>query len=84
MRIETFLLRAAAEPSLTVLEQKHAQFYLALIHWEKTFDKILHDKLFTSLTRLGLLQHFISAIKALYQCPTFYVQDEYGKFVIRK
>ena len=75
----TFLIRRLQDWA----EQKHAQFYLALIDWEKAFDKVLHDKLFASLTRLGLSQHFISAIKALYQSPTFYVQDEYGKSAVR-
>ena len=75
----TFLIRRLRDWA----EQKHAQFYLALIDWEKAFDKVLHDKLFASLTRLGLSQHFISAIKALYQSPTFYVQDEYGKSAVR-
>ena len=70
----TYLIRRLQDWS----EQKNAQFYLALIDWEKAFDKVQHDKLFASMCRLGFSRHFIDIIKGLYKSPTFYVQDEYG------
>jgi hypothetical protein len=51
---------------------------MALIDWEKAFDRVQHCKLFDSLTRLRLLTHFVTTVKALYQSPNFFVEDEYG------
>ena len=76
----TYLIRRLQDWS----EQKNAQFYLALTDWEKAFDKVQRSKLFASMRRLAFSHHFISTIKALYQSPTFYVQDEYGKSELQR
>lgn len=64
-------------------EQKGTEFYLALIDWEKAFDKVQHTKLFDSMSRLGFSHHFVNIVKALYQSPAFYVQDDYGKSQVK-
>ena len=73
----TYIIRRLQDWS----EQKGAELYMALIDWEKAFDKVQHSKLFDSMTRLGLSNHFINIVKALYQSPSFFVQDQYGASV---
>ena len=75
----TYLIRRLQDWS----EQKNASFYLALIDWEKAFDKVQHSKLVDSMSRLGFSDHFIDSIRSIYQSPTFYVQDAYGRSQIK-
>ena len=60
-------------------EQKSTDLFITLLDWEKAFDKVQHNKLFDSMRRLGLSDHFISVVSSLYQSPKFFVQDQYGK-----
>ena len=71
----TYLIRRLQDWS----EQKGADLFLALVDWEKAFDKVQHCKLFDSMYRLGLSNHFINAVRTIYRTPTFFVQDDYGK-----
>ena len=68
----TYLIRRLQDWS----EQKGADLFLALIDWEKAFDKVQHCKLFDSMYRLGLSNHFINAVRTIYRTPTFFVQDD--------
>ena len=47
--------------------------YLVLLDWEKAFDKISHEMLFKSLTRMGVHQIIGACIK-LYDTPQFRVK----------
>ena len=58
-------------------ESKSAKLSLALLDWEKAFDKVQHDKLFIALNRMGFSAHYVDVIKDCYRKPTFYVKDEY-------
>ena len=64
-------------------EQKGTDLFIPLLDWEKAFDKIQHGKLVDSMRRLGLSEHFISAVTCLYDSPRFFVQDQYGKSEIK-
>ena len=59
-------------------EQKHATLNLALLDWEKAFDKLKHDKMYNALGRLGIHEHIIKAIQNCYSNPRFFVRDEYN------
>ena len=59
-------------------ESKSAKLSLALLDWEKAFDKVQHDKLFIALNRMGFSAHYVDVIKDCYRKPTFYVKDDYG------
>ena len=48
---------------------------MALIDWEKAFDRVQHCKLLDSLTRLRISTHFVQIVKALYQAPSSFIQD---------
>ena len=60
-------------------ESKGAKLNMALLDWEKAFDKILHTKLILALKRLGISNKFLKVIEDCYANPTFFVKDEYGK-----
>ena len=45
---------------------------LALLDWEKAFDKTQHDKLTLALGRMGFSQHYRDVINDCYQNPTFF------------
>ena len=49
---------------------------MVLLDWEKAFDKIDHDAMWTALTELGLPEMYINNIKALYQNPQFRVKED--------
>lgn len=59
-------------------EQKSSELHLALLDWEKAFDKVQHNKLFQSLERLGFTNKYVNTIRNIYSCPTFFVEDDYG------
>ena len=44
-------------------ESKGAQLSLALLDWEKAFDKVQHNKLFVALERLGFSKHYVDVLK---------------------
>ena len=65
-------------------ESKAAKLSIALLDWEKVFDKIQHDKLLLALHRLGFSQHFTDVIQNCYRKPTFYVKDDFGTSEIKQ
>ncbi len=61
-------------------EIKGAPLCMALLDWEKAFDKIIHDRMFDALRRLNIDEHIITVIRNCYKKkPKFFVRDEYGK-----
>ena len=54
-------------------EMKGRDLYFCLLDWEKGFDEIDHDALFSALERLDIDQHFVEVLKDCYKHPTFYV-----------
>ena len=52
---------------------------MALLDWEKAFDKIIHERMFDALRSLNIDEHIINVLKNCYKHPMFFVQDEYGK-----
>jgi hypothetical protein len=65
-------------------EQKGVAMNLALLDWEKAFDKVKHDKLYDALRKVGLSTHFVDVIKNCYTEPTFYVKDIYGESKLKR
>ena len=59
-------------------EMKGAKLSMAMLDWEKAFDKIQHDKLILTLKRLGFSQHYCDVIQDCYSKPTFFVKDAFG------
>jgi len=57
---------------------------MALLDWEKAFDKIQHDKMMIALQRLGICSHIIDVIKNCYNAPTFFVKDSFGTSEIKQ
>ena len=58
-------------------ESKSSKLSLALLDWEKAFDKIQHDKLILALERLGFHSQYLDVIQDCYRKPTFYVKEQY-------
>ena len=52
---------------------------MALLDWEKAFDKVQHDKLYIAIERLGFSKHYIDVIENCYMNPAFFVRDNFGK-----
>ena len=52
---------------------------MALLDWEKAFDKVQHDKLYIAMERLGFSKHYIDVIENFYMDPAFFVRDNFGK-----
>ena len=59
-------------------ESTSSALSLALLDWEKAFDKVQHDKLILSLNRFGFDVQYVDVIRDCYRKPEFYVKDEYG------
>ena len=51
---------------------------MAMLDWEKAFDKIQHDKLILSLKRMGFSNHCCDVVQDCYSKPTFFVKDAFG------
>jgi len=49
---------------------------LVLLDWEKAFDKVTHEALFTALERIGIDPKYIRIIKEIYKNPLFNVKFE--------
>ena len=47
-------------------EMKGAKMNMVFLDWEKAFDKVQHEKLFISLKRVGLSQHYVDVIRNCY------------------
>ena len=65
-------------------EVKGTQLSLALLDWEKAFDKIQHDKLYQALKRMGFSEHYRKVIEDCYRNPSFFVEDNFGSSTIKK
>ena len=52
---------------------------MALLDWEKAFDKVQHDKLYIAMERLGFSKHYIDVIEDSYMNPACFVRDNFGK-----
>ena len=63
-------------------EIKGTRLSLALLDWEKAFDKIQHDKLKHALQRMGFSDHY--RIEDCYRNPTFFVEDGFGASGIKR
>ena len=59
-------------------ESTSSALSLALLDWEKAFDKVQHDKLILSLNRFGFDVQYLDVIQDCYRKPEFYVKDEYS------
>ena len=49
---------------------------IVLLDWEKAFDKLTREGLFTALERANLPDKMIKVIKAIYENPEFQVEIE--------
>ena len=56
---------------------KH-RLYMALLDWEKAFDKIDQDMLLNALWRLNLPEEILWAIASFYDNPQFRIRDREG------
>ena len=56
---------------------------LALLDWEKAFDKVQHDKLIVALQQMGFSQHYCDIIQDCYKKPTFFVKDAFGSSQVK-
>ena len=65
-------------------EIKGTRLSLALLDWEKAFDKIQHDKLNHALQRMGFSDHYRRVIEDCYRNPTFFVEDNFGSSDIKR
>ena len=57
---------------------------LALLDWEKAFDKVQHDKLIFALEKMGFSQHYCDVIRNCYEEPTFFVKDAFGTSNVKR
>eukprot|EP00973_Karenia_brevis_P079691 11058010-Karenia_brevis.AAC.1 len=48
--------------------------HMALLDWEKAFDRVYHDKLFESFSRCRIPETMVRVIQSLYENPTFEVE----------
>ena len=51
---------------------------MAMLDWEKAFDKIQRDKLILVLKRMGFSKHYCEVIQNCFSNPTFFVKDAFG------
>eukprot|EP00973_Karenia_brevis_P015123 2067296-Karenia_brevis.AAC.1 len=51
-----------------------SEIHMALLDWEKAFDRVYHEKLFESLKRCRITDKMMEVIKSLYGNPTFEVE----------
>ena len=65
-------------------EIKGAHLSIALLDWEKAFDKIQHDKLILALRRLGFSRRYTDVIADCYSTPMFFVRDNFGSSGVKK
>ena len=65
-------------------EMKGTKLSLALLDWEKAFDKIQHDKLLLALERMGFSTRYRDVITDCYKKATFFVKDNFGSSEFKK
>ena len=59
-------------------ESKGTRLSLAVLDWEKAFDKIQHDKLILALQRMGFSSQLYDVMGDCYKKRTFFVKDDFG------
>ena len=57
-------------------EQSGMDLCMALLDWEKAFDKVDQKRMFEALTRLNIHDKMTNNIAALYKNPTFKVEKK--------
>ena len=61
---------------LLELHERHGvSFYALFLDWAQAFDSVSHGALELSLNRIGLPQHYVRCIMAIYSNATFRVRD---------
>ena len=55
-------------------ERKGSSNMMLLLDWEKAFDKVDHEWLYTALESMGVPGQMLDVIKNMYKDPTFYVE----------
>ena len=65
-------------------EMKGAKLSMAMLDWEKAFDKIQHSKLIVALERMGFSKHYCDVIRNCYSKSTFFVKDMFGTSTLKK
>ena len=66
-----FILRRLFE----IHERHGLSFYVLFLDWAQAFDTVSHRSLSISLARIGVPEHFIQAIMAIYSTAAFAVKD---------
>ena len=66
-----FILRRLFE----IHERHGLSFYVLFLDWAQAFDTVSHSSLSISLARIGVPEHFIQAIMAIYSTAAFAVKD---------
>ena len=66
-----FLIR----DTITLTKEKNNTLYLLQIDQEKAFDKIDHDFLYETMTKMGFSNTFVQFIKILYQNNTCFIAN---------
>ena len=57
-------------------ERRGNKGLMLLLDWEKAFDKIEHEMMFTALENMCIPEELLKIIKGLYKNPQFYVEIE--------
>ena len=57
-------------------QRKGERGLFLLLDWEKAFDKLSHEWLFTALRAMKIPNEIMQIIEGLYKNPTFYVEVE--------
>ena len=65
-------------------EMKGAKLSMAMLDWEKAFDKIQHSKLIVALEQMGFSKHYCDVIRNCYSKSTFFVKDMFGTSTLKK
>ena len=65
-------------------EIKGTKLSMAMLDWEKAFDKIQHDLLFLALKRMGFSKHYCDVIQNCCSNPTFFLSKMRLEFLTTK
>ena len=66
-----FIIRRLEE----IHERHGISFYALFLDWAQAFDSVSHEALKTSLVRIGLPQHYVNCVMAIYANATFRVRE---------
>ena len=56
---------------LEIGESTSSKLILVLLDWEKAFDKLTREGLFSALRRANIPEKMVRVIEAMYKTPTF-------------